>query len=409
LQIFTAGLVTQAYGTFVAVWKVEFGWSASAFSVAFALQRGMMALLSPIQGHLLQRLDSRRVIQVGLVILSLGLALLSRFDTQTEFYLAYLLMALGVGLSGFLSLTVTVVNWFERRRSSALALVQVGISIGGLLVPVVAWMITRYGWRATSLASGLLVFLIGLPLSALLRRSPEANGKDGNGLDSVDRVCGTSSRDLAETHRRDFGTREALKTRAFWLITAGHATAVTATAAVTVHIVVHLHEELGFSLQTAASVVALLTGATLAGQLLGGYLGDRFPKRTIAAFAMLGHSAALLVVAFATNIGMVLLFASLHGLCWGVRGPIMQAIRADYFGRSSFATIMGISFSFVMIGQMLGPLMAGRIADTLGSYKEAFVLLAAIVGLGSLFFMLASPPKGLYPEAGLKPGHMETR
>lgn len=400
IQILAAGLVMQAFGTYVAVWQAEFGWSKTAFAVAFALQRGMMAVLSPVQGWLLQRFGPRRVIGTGLVILALGFVLLSRFETQLGFYLSFLVVALGVGLSGFLSLTTTVVNWFERRRASALALMQVGISVGGLLVPLVAWLMTSQGWRATSLMSAGAVLLFGLPLSALMRSTPEAYGlrPDGDPPPERPRASREATDVEADDDARsgedgDFGAREALRTRAFWFITAGHALAVTLVATVTVHIVVHLNEGLGISIQTAATMVALMTGAQMVGQLLGGFLGDRFPKRTVAVVAMLAHAVALTVVAFAPSLAWVAFFAILHGLAWGTRGPLMQAIRADYFGRASFPTIMGISFSFVMVGQMLGPLVAGALADALGDYRAAFVGLAVLVASGSLFFVFAKRPR----------------
>lgn len=399
IQILAAGLVMQAFGTYVAVWQAEFGWSKTTFAVAFALQRGIMAVLSPVQGWLLQRFGPRRVIGTGLVILALGFVLLSRFETQLGFYLSFLVVALGVGLSGFLSLTTTVVNWFERRRASALALMQLGISVGGLLVPLVAWLMTSQGWRATSLMSAGAVLLFGLPLSALMRSTPEAYGlrpdgdpppaSDPTSRDETHRLDGEASRDRAG----DFGAREALRTRAFWFITAGHALSVTLVATVTVHIVVHLNEGLGISIQTAATMVALMTGAQMVGQLLGGFLGDRSPKRTVAVIAMLAHAVALTVVAFAPSLAWVAFFAILHGLAWGTRGPLMQAMRADYFGRAAFPTIMGISFSFVMVGQMLGPLAAGALADALGDYRAAFVGLAVLVACGSLFFVFATPPR----------------
>ncbi len=423
IQVLAAGLVMQAFGTYVAVWQAEFGWSKTAFAAAFALQRGLMALLSPVQGWLLQRLGPRTVIQTGLVILAVGFVLLSRFETQAGFYAAFMVMALGVGMSGFLSLTSTIVNWFERRRSSALALMQMGISLGGLMVPAVAWLLTTQGWRATALISAGAVLAFGLPLSLLMRSTPEAYGLQLDGdpprtpaaIDPTaamaDREADAGTRndatraessvadsdadsDPAPAAGHDFGAREALRTRAFWFITAGHAIAVTLVATVTVHLVVHLNEGLGLSIQTAATIVALMTGAMMVGQLVGGVLGDRFPKRVIATVAMLAHAVALVVVALAPSLPWVVFFAVLHGVAWGMRGPIMQALRADYFGRSSFATIMGISFSFVMLGQMAGPLIAGALADALGDYRLAFFGLAALVALGSLFFVFAAPPPG---------------
>ena len=67
---------------------------------------------------------------------------------------------------------------------------------------------------------------------------------------------------------------------------------------------------------------------------------------------------------------MVIAFAILHGLAWGVRGPLMQAIRADYFGRSSFGVIMGFSTLIIMVGLVAGPLVAGVLADATGGYEK---------------------------------------
>jgi hypothetical protein len=49
----------------------------------------------------------------------------------------------------------------------------------------------------------------------------------------------------------------------------------------------------------------------------------------------------------------------LHGFAWGVRGPLMGAMRADYFGREAFASVMGFSSLVVMFGSVGGPLLVG--------------------------------------------------
>jgi MFS family permease len=131
--------------------------------------------------------------------------------------------------------------------------------------------------------------------------------------------------------------------------------------------------------------------------LIGGVVGDRFDKRLIAAACMFMHTAGLLLIAYAVVLPMVIAFAVLHGIAWGLRGPLMQAIRADYFGRSSFGLIMGISSTVIMFGQIGGPLLAGVMADATGDYKTGFTVLALLTGLGSVFFILAKKP--LRPSA----------
>ncbi|MNC96136.1 hypothetical protein D3C83_134260 [compost metagenome] len=82
----------------------------------------------------------------------------------------------------------------------------------------------------------------------------------------------------------------------------------------------------------------------------------------------------------------------LHGTAWGMRGPFMQAIRADYFGRSAIGMILGLSLMIIIIGQIGGPMIAGIMADMTGNYRAGFTTLALLAGLGSIFFLAARRP-----------------
>ena len=55
--------------------------------------------------------------------------------------------------------------------------------------------------------------------------------------------------------------------------------------------------------------------------------------------------------------------------------------------------IIGLSSLITVFGQIVGPLLAGIFADWTGNYRLGFTILAVMVGLGSLFFILAKPPK----------------
>lgn len=400
IDILQAGMLLQAYGLYMPLWQAEFGWSKTTLATVFAVQRLQSGLLGPVQGLLLQRFSPRRVMRVGLLTFAVGLMLLSRVDTLFAFILVFLLLAGGASLGGWLTTITVVVNWFERRRTTALALTQIGASIGGLLIPIVAWSLITFGWRTTSLVSGLLVLALGVPLTQLMRTRPEDYGLRPDGAPAAPQrraavTAGAPNPDGVPTPSAsaDFGTRDAMRTPAFWLLSLGHGLALTVVSTVTVHLVVHLVEALEMSLPLASFVVAFLTGATLAGKVLGGFLGDRFDKRLVAAGAMILHASAILVLAAANGLALVLVFAGLHGLAWGIRGPLMGALRADYFGRRSFATIMGFSTSIIMIGSISGPIMAGVIADRFGSYRPAFVVLALLATLGIFAFLLARRPR----------------
>jgi MFS family permease len=191
----------------------------------------------------------------------------------------------------------------------------------------------------------------------------------------------------------EFTIGEALRTPQFWFISLGHASALLIVSAVIVHLIPDLIESLGYSLEEAAVVLTAVTLIQIVGQVGGGFIGDRISKRVIVIVCMGMHCVGLLLLANATSFWMVAGFAVLHGLAWGVRGPLMQAIRADYYGRGSFGKIMGFSSLIVMLGSISGPLVAGVLYDATQSYAIGFTVLAVLAGLGSIFFVFSTRPK----------------
>lgn len=391
LQILISGLLNQAYGAYVVTLQAQFGWSKTAFSAAYAIQQAESGLLGPFQGWLIDRWGPRAIIRVGVLTLGVGFMLFSQVNSLAMFYVTFLIMSIGMSLGGFMSITTALVNWFERRRTTALAVMQTGSAIGGLLVPLVAWSLTSYGWRTTAFASGVLVIAAGLPLAQVIRHSPERYGLLPDGV-----VRGEVASDVVDASLdapvAGFTPREALRTRAFWLLSIGHAMAMFVVASVSVHLVPHLTEDLGFTLAGAAGIVSVMTGSMMVGNLAGGFLGDRFSKRLISTVAACGHIAAMLTFAYASVLGAVVIGAVLQGAAHGVRGVQMMPIRADYFGRQYFATIMGFSSLVMMPAMMIGPVVIGLLADRYGEYDLGFHILALMGVISALFFGLAARP-----------------
>ncbi len=379
------GLVFHAFGAYVVLLENEFGWSRTAFAFAFALQRVESGLLGPVEGWAIDRFGPRRVMMTGIVIFALGFFAFSQVDSLLTFYVAFLVIALGSALGSFLPVTVAVVNWFNNRRALALAMVSMGFAAGGLVQPIVVALLEGLGWRTMAVASGVFVLAVGLPLATLVRHRPEDYGMrpDGAPVSEADGPPETG-----------FTARQAMRTRAFWFIALGHSSSLLVIGAVMVHFVAHVNDSLGYSLGFAASMITVMTVAMVIGQtVIGGVLGDRINKRRTIIIALFGHTVALLLLAYATNVWMVLGFVIINGLAMGVRGPLIQAMRADYFGRVSFGTIMGFSSLVMMIGITIGPVIAGISYDITGSYEIGFTLLAILAGFGSLFFVFATKPE----------------
>lgn len=392
-------LVLQAFGSYAVVLQERFGWSRTTFSIAYSFNRAESGLLGPLHGWAVQRFGTRRVIRLGAVIVTLGFLWFSQISSPLWFVVSFFVIAVGASFAGFLTVTSETVRWFERRRSKALSLLTLGIATGGLASPLVVVALTQLGWRTTAALSGVVTGGILLLLSRFFGSTPQEMGVplDGRTDDDADEPHDPSNNGRVSTVH--LTARQAVRTSAFWYLAFGHASALLVVGSVIAHLSLYLTQEQGFTLQGASFVLAGITLVQILGMLLGGILGDRYDKRWLCSIAMFGHVAGLLLLTFASSPAMVWAFVVLHGFAWGARGPLMSAIRADYFGSTAFAQIMGYTSLILMFGMVGGPLLAGITADVTGSYRTGFTILAGLAATGSVLFALARPPAiGRAPE-----------
>lgn len=392
LQFIQSMMLHQAFGAYVAILIQDKGWSKTSVSGASAMMSMEAAVIGPILGWFLDRFGSRGVIKVGVILFGIGFMLLSQIDSLLSFYGAVIVIAIGSSMAGYFPLNVGVIQWFEKKRARALSMVGLGLALGGMFVPIVAWSMESIGWRATAFGCGVVSIVIGYPLACIFRRRPEDFGETVDGLGVQRGTVDISGVQPETSVEPEFTAKQALRTKAFWLLSAGHGVALMIVTAVNTHAINHMRISLGYTIAQAAFYITLMTGFQVIGVLLGGILGDKLQKNRVAAVCMTMHMVGMLMLTYALGPVMLVLFAIFHGLAWGIRGPFMQAIRADYFGRKSIGMILGLSAMLTAIGQVSGPLLAGMMGDATGNYDLGFTVLALIAGAGTFLFWFAKPP-----------------
>lgn len=403
-QMLISGLIQHAYTNYSVLLREEFGWSTTLIALGFAMNRLESGLLGPIQGWMIDRFGPRVVMRVGAVVMWIGLMAFSTIDNAVQFFLYYLIVAMGASLAGFITIVTAVVNWFERRRSAALALAQAGFPLGGLLTPIVVLSLTNFGWRTTAFWSAWILLVTVLGLSSIMHQSPKAVGQQVDGgpppAEPKSNRNGRPPRKPAAGQGPvvDFSLGEAVRTRAFWMLNFGHATALLVVGSTMAHLSIYLTEEQGFSLNQAGLLGTALLLTQFLGQVGAGWLGDRYSKRHMVMLAMIGHVVGMVLFTFAVSPWMIWAFVPFHGVAWGIRGPLMQAIRADYFGATSFGRIMGWSALIMMLGTMGGPIIVGVLRDATGTYTLGLTVVTIGASLAAGFFLLATPPR--HPSQG---------
>src|SRR5690606_12020309 len=232
----------------------EYGWSRTTVSLIHSLHRTESGLLGPVHGWLIQRFGPQRVVFFGMTLLGTGFVGLGFAQNFPQFIAAFLVMAVGSSLCGFMSVMTLIVNWFERVRARAMALVAFGMSIGGLLVPVVAWLMVAYGWRAVAWGSGALFLVLAWPLARVFVNDPESIGTHPDGVPPSAESSAKST-----TAEEEMGARRVLRTKEFWLIATGHSSALAIVGAVSVHFVIFVGSTLEMAVTTAAAMFTLIT------------------------------------------------------------------------------------------------------------------------------------------------------
>jgi sugar phosphate permease len=270
-----------------------------------------------------------------------------------------------------------------------------------IFIPVVVWAQSEYGWRNAALGTAFVMVLLGLPVMLLMRDAPEPYGllPDGEraGSGGVARAASQLGGGLV-----NFTLRQALKTRAFWLIASGSGLAMFVQSAVVIHQFPYFEQIL--DRETAALVLAEMNVFNIAGRIIGGMLGDRVPINRLMTLNMALSTSTLLLLAFGTTLAPLLVYGAIYGFTWGVRAAVSNSILGDYFGRAAFGRIAGLNQTLASPGAVVSPLLVGIGVDWTGGFQLPFLILAAISLVGSvLFFVAVRPPDPRTLTAGVAP------
>ena len=400
--------VFQGLGTFLVALQAEFGWSRTVLSGAFSLSRAQGAVIGPIEGWLIDRVGNRRMILFGYCLMAFGFLMFSQVGNADfwnlgvfsipsgvwQFYIAFITISLGSGVGGWLAIMSLMNNWFARQRSLAIATSMSGIHLGGLLVPILALGIEMHGFRWTTFGIAVFLAALILPVYAVLRDRPEDIGQlpdgDAPGRRRPERAQSESA--AAVDDEPEFTARQALRTRAFWILTIVHMSSSVSIVTLALHLAPKL-TDMGMSLSGAGTIVLIYTILALPTQFVAGWLADRMPKPPLIFFFILLQGIAIMIIAVSENILMALVFALLYGIGFGGRIPLLTSIRGEYFGRKAFATIMGISQMPNNIAMIFAPLFAGFMFDYTGTYLIPFAFFGLLNVLGAFLMLSVKRPK----------------
>ncbi|MBM2826284.1 MAG: transporter [Dehalococcoidia bacterium] len=398
LAAINGGLYFYGFSAFFKPVIAELGTTRAVLSGAFSLARLEGGLIGPIEGWLIDKFGPRKVLFAGIPLLAIGFFLMSGVNSVLMFYIVFVLfLSLGSALGAIAPVSTAVANWFDKKRGTMLGLLLAGVGVGSGLVPGVTMLITLVGWRNASWILGVVVLVTGIPLAAVIRHKPEQYGYYPDNEAPRDRGEPEEGRDSSSpggkgaADKDGLTTREALRTPAFWLMAFSFALRVGVSSSVALHFIPFL-TDIGFSLNAAGLMVSVMGMLGIVGRLGFGWLGDKFPKRYVVAGGLLSMALGMVILAFSTSLWHVLVALLVYAPSYGGLATMMFAMRAEYFGRKSFATIQGFMGTVMALGTISGPIYAGWVFDVTNSYRIAFLTFAVATFLAIFLILAARKP-----------------
>jgi len=397
----------HAYG-FSALFKPiasDLGFSRAVTSVPAAIGRFEGGFEAPLTGWITDRFGPRWIVIFGTFLMGLSLILMNFVNSLWPFLIVWgVLLGTGINIAVSVPVDTAISNWFVKKRGVALSIKTVFSGLSGVLVlPLIAWLITIQGWRVTCVIGGLVMLLVGLPLTwfFLKRHRPEYYGLLPDGVTMEEEVADTSRiidkgiKYAAEVQEVEFTIKQAMKTPTYWLLTAAYGAHALAGPAFGMHTIPFL-TDIGIDPLKAAGMMVIMIGASIPSRFIAGFLADRVKKqhlRFLMGGAFLLQGVGVAVFLLNQSIAMIYVWFILYGFGLGAGYALMPPVRARYFGRKALGSIHGTSMMFITPAGAVAPIYTGWVYDTTGSYITAFALLAALLAFSGILMSSVLPPK----------------
>jgi predicted MFS family arabinose efflux permease len=280
-----------------------------------------------------------------------------------------------------------VQRWFVKRRGFASGLAVSGIGVGTLVFPpLAAWLIDAFGWRPAYLVLAGITLVVGGGMALLLVDHPHERGLAADGAPLAP---GAALHARAEPPGMTL--REALRSRGFIVLYSASLISSFGVFVPFVHLVPYAVDH-GVTREVAALLVGVIGVGSTAGRFVLGGVADRMGRSRALTVMFLAMGGSLAVWYVSTTVWALAAFAFLYGVSYGGWVAVMPSVVMDLFGGRAVSSIIGVLYSSVALGTLVGPTAAGYAFDVAGSYTLPILIAVAANVVAAAVMQLSPSP-----------------
>jgi len=374
------GVSQGSLGVFNKALVDTFGWSRGAVSMIGTLILLVPGVLAYFIGAICDRYGARIVCTVGILSAVAGFVVASASTSLAQFYTFSVFLAVAEVNLGFVPMQVLVSHWFHARPGLALGIATAGISMGGIVGPLLMTSIIQdHGLRAAFGVCAVGCLVLATPLIVFVVRNRPAD----MGLRALGEEPSAEAQadEPQQTEPTGMTLREAARTRTFWALIFNSVGIFYAIFAIAQHWVLLL-TDLDLSITVAARLLTVYYALGVLSRFFWGPVFDRYDSKVVGLW-MSGLMAAMVVLMTLANATPIVpyLYAIIFGFCYGGFIFMRPLLTAEYFGARHVGKILGAASAVVTVLSSVSPAVTGYLFDATGSYRIPFAV-TAVVAVG---------------------------
>lgn len=364
----------------------EFQVSRTAISSIFSISALLQSIFGVLGGWSCDKLGPRITFLAGGIIICIGLVLSSYVNSLGQLYLTYaIIVSIGIGVALPTGMA-TISHWFVKRRALAMGILTAGIACGmAVMPPVTQNLINNYGWRSSMFILGIAALVVYLINAAITARNPASVGLLPYGVTATDNPV-TKTATLT-TNSDDPTLNQALKGKNLWLMFGIFGVLSISVLMITTHIVRYALD-IGAPTSKAALIMTIIGIGGMIGKIGGGALSEKLGSRKIIIMSSIALCVTMVWLTTLKTSNLLLVFALPFGIAYGGWVPNISLLIAEMLGTTHYGKMWAVVQVGGGIGGMIGPLLAGYLFDTTGSYRTAFLTGAGVTLITIIFVFL---------------------
>lgn len=389
IQMIFTGMIYNPLSVYTAPILNDFPeFTRAQYALAFTIMSTICAVANLFLGKLKALINTRGVVTLGGVLMTVGLFMYSKSTGLAMFYVAAAIVGIAFAFLAS-AICATIINtWFAKHTGMLVGLTVSLAGLGGTIFsPMVGKWIAAYGWRHSFTIVTVVSAVCTVIMAAAFRSEPEAMGlkplfyeenSDG-GEKKTEAVYGVAF-------------KTGVKTLNFWSVVIAWLIIGITVYSIMGIISVYV-QDLGYSAAEAGKALAPMFTVNMIMPFVIGWLSDHINIKYLVAIGIALFAVACVILLTNPALGMVYVVACCTGVGLATGRSTLPMITRKVFGTKDYASFIGVFVGVFSGGIAIGNVLIAAIYDKFGSYASAMYIYLPLVVIAILAIVIFADKK----------------